>query len=228
MVPIMSIIPYGEFASLAQTYGYWAVGGLVALESMGLPVPGETVLIGTAIVAGSAHKLNVFALVGAAAAGAIVGDNVGFRIGREAGFPLLVRYGPHIRITERKIKLGQYLFLRHGGKVVFFGRFIAILRVLAAFLAGVNCMTWRRFLAFNTAGGIIWAATYGVGGWYFGNEASKLAGPASIAFGFIALVLLTVGFFYLRHHTAQLETQAEAALRGPIRRVRVRRDGQSR
>src|SRR5665213_3190424 len=105
----MSIVSHGEFASLVQTYGYWAVGGLVALESMGLPVPGETMLIGTAILAGSSHELNVFALVGVAAAGAIVGDNVGFWIGREAGFPLLVRYGPYIRITERKIKLGQYL-----------------------------------------------------------------------------------------------------------------------
>ena len=218
------LIQYGEFASLVQTYGYWAVGGLVALESMGLPVPGETVLIGAAILAGTTHNLNVFVLVGAAAAGAIVGDNVGFWIGREAGFPLVVRYGPYIRLTERKIKLGQYLFLRHGGKVVFFGRFTAILRALAAFLAGVNSMTWQRFLGFNAAGGIIWAAVYGFGGWYFGKEASKLAEPAAIALGSIAVVLLAVGFFYLRHHTAQLEARAEAALPGPIRRVRVHHD----
>ena len=224
----MSIMPHEEFVSLLQAYGYWAVGGIVALESMGLPVPGETMLIGTAILAGSAHELNVFALVGAAAAGAIVGDNVGFWIGRDAGFPLVVRYGSYVRITERKIKLGQYLFLRHGGKVVFFGRFIAILRALAAFLAGVNCMTWRRFLVFNAAGGIIWAAVYGFGGWYFGNEASKLAGPTALALGLIALAVLTIGFFYLRHHAAQLEARAEAALPGPIRRVRVRPDGQSR
>ena len=224
---MMSIIPHGEFASLVGTYGYWAVGGLVALESMGLPVPGETVLIGTAILAGTTHDLNVFILVGVAAAGAIVGDNVGFWIGREAGFPLLVRYGSYLRVTEPKIKLGQYLFLRHGGTVVFFGRFIAILRALAAFLAGANCMTWQRFLVFNAAGGIIWAAVYGFGGWYFGEEASKLAEPAAIALGSIAVVLLTVGFFYLRHHAAQLEARAQAALPGPIRRVRGRHDGQA-
>src|SRR5665213_2581393 len=224
----MSIMPHEEFVSLLQAYGYWAVGGIVALESMGLPVPGETMLIGTAILAGSAHELNVFALVGAAAAGAIVGDNVGFWVGRDAGFPLVVRYGSYVRITERKIKLGQYLFLRHGGKVVFFGRFIAILRALAAFLAGVNYMTWRRFLVFNAGGGVIWAAVYGFGGWYFGNQASKLAGPAAIVLGLIAVVLLAIGFFYLRHHTGQLEARAEAALPGPIRRVRVRGDGQPR
>ena len=225
---LMSIIPHGEFASLVETYGYWAVGGFVALESMGLPVPGETVLIGTAILAGTTHNLNVFVLVGAAAAGAIVGDNVGFWIGREAGFPLLVRYGSYLRVTERKIKLGQYLFLRHGGKIVFFGRFIAVLRALAAFLAGVNCMSWQRFLFFNAAGGIIWATLYGFGGWYFGREASRLAEPATIALGSIAVVLLTVGLFYLRRHFAQLEVRAEAALPGPIRRVRVRhgRQGQ--
>ena len=224
---MMSIIPHGEFASLVETYGYWAVGGLVALESMGLPVPGETALIGTAILAGTTHDLNVFILVGVAAAGAIVGDNVGFWIGREAGFPLLVRYGSYLRVTEPKIKLGQYLFLRHGGTVVFFGRFIAILRALAAFLAGANCMTWPRFLVFNAAGGVIWAAVYGFGGWYFGEEASKLAEPAAFALGSIAVVLLTVGFFYLRHHAAQLEARAQAALPGPIRRVRGRHDGQA-
>lgn len=224
----MLTIPHGEFASLVQTYGYWAVGGLVALESMGLPVPGETVLIGTAILAGISHNLNVFVLIGAAAAGAIVGDNVGFWIGREAGFPLLVRYGSYARLTEPRIKLGQYLFLRHGGKVVFFGRFIAILRALAAFLAGVNCMSWRRFLVFNAAGGILWAALYGFGGWYFGKAASNLAEPAAVTLGSIAVVLLTVGFFYLRRHAAQLEARAEAALPGPVRRVRVRRDGQAR
>ena len=224
---MMSIIPHGEFASLVETYGYWAVGGLVALESMGLPVPGETVLIGTAILAGTTHDLNVFILVGVAAAGAIVGDNVGFWIGREAGFPLLVRYGSYLRVTEPKIKLGQYLFLRHGGTVVFFGRFIVILRALAAFLAGANCMTWPRFLVFNAAGGVIWAAVYGFGGWYFGEEASKLAEPAAVALGSIAVVLLTVGFFYLRHHAAQLEARAQAALPGPIRRVRGRHDGQA-
>jgi membrane protein DedA with SNARE-associated domain len=166
-------------------------------------------------------------LVGAAAAGAIFGDNIGFWIGREAGFPLLLRYGSYIRITEPKIKLGQYLFLRHGGKVVFFGRFIAILRALAAFLAGVNCMSWRRFLLFNAAGGILWAAVCGFGGWYFGKEASRLAEPAAIGMASIAVVLLAVGFFYLRHHAAQLEARAEAALPGPVRRVRVRHDGQA-
>src|SRR5690242_6417126 len=100
----MSIVPQGE---LIQAYGYWAVGGMVALESMGLPVPGETTLVAAAVLAGSTQDLNIGALVAAAAAGAIIGDNLGYWIGREAGFRLLIRYGPYLHITERKIKLGQ-------------------------------------------------------------------------------------------------------------------------
>jgi membrane protein DedA with SNARE-associated domain len=206
----MPIIPQEVLSNLLQTYGCWSVGGIVALESMGLPVPGETTLIAVAVLAGSTHSLNIGALVAAAAAGAILGDNAGFWIGREAGFRLLVRYGRYIRVNERKIKLGQYLFLRHGGKLVFFGRFVAILRALAALLAGINCMSWPRFLAFNAAGGVIWASIYGFGGWYFGQRFSRLAGPAAITFGLAALAGLLIGFFYLRHHVAQLELRAEA------------------
>jgi len=93
-------------------------------------------------------------VIAAAASGAILGDNLGFWIGREGGYRLLRRYGRYIRLEERRLKLGQYLFMRHGGKVVFFGRFVAVLRAWAAFLAGTNRMRWPRFLLFNAAGGI--------------------------------------------------------------------------
>jgi membrane protein DedA with SNARE-associated domain len=214
----MSIIPHEELFSFVQAYGYWAVGGVVALESMGIPLPGETVLIGTAIIVGSTKNLNILEVVGAAAVGAIIGDNVGFWIGRELGFALLLRYGPYIRVSERKIKLGQYLFLRHGGKLVFFGRFIAILRAFAAFLAGVNCMAWWRFVVFNATGAVVWASVYGFGGWYLGKELSRLADPASMILAAIAFTVLVMGYFYLRQHTAELEARAEAAFPGPVRR----------
>jgi membrane protein DedA with SNARE-associated domain len=213
----MSIIPHGEVSDWVHAYGYWAVGGLVALESMGLPVPGETVLVGTAILAGSTTNLGIVGIVAAAALGAVLGDNVGFWIGREVGFPLLRRYGPWIRITERKIKLGQYLFLRHGGKVVFFGRFVAILRALAAFLAGVNCIPWLRFLVVNATGGVVWASVFGFGGWYLGEKISEFAAPSAIILGLVAVVVLALGYLYLRHHTAELEARAEAAFPGPLR-----------
>jgi len=119
-------------------------------------------------------------VIAAAALGAILGDNVGYWLGREFGYPLLLRYGRHVGLTETRIKLGQYLFLRHGGKVVFFGRFIAVLRVLAAFLAGVNRMEWRSFLIANAAGGVLWSLVYGVGAYLFGSALFHAARPVTI------------------------------------------------
>src|SRR5947209_6914884 len=161
---------------LLATYGYWAVLLFVAVESMGIPFPGETMLLTAAIYAGTTHQLSLPLVIAAAAVGAILGDNLGFWIGREVGFRFLRRYGHFIRLDERKLKLGQYLFLRHGGKVVFFGRFIAVLRTWAAFLAGTNRMSWARFVLFNVLGGIIWATLFGVGGYALGGSIHRLTG----------------------------------------------------
>ncbi len=144
------------------TYGYLAIFVIVGMESAGIPMPGETVLVAAAILAGEG-KLHLWGVIGAAAAGAIVGDNCGYWVGREFGFPIVYRYGRYLRLDERRLKLGQYLFLRHGGKIVFFGRFVAVLRAFAAFLAGVNHFNWERFFFFNAAGGIVWATIFGVG-----------------------------------------------------------------
>src|SRR5215831_21156681 len=115
-----------ELGPLIAQYGYAAVGIVVGLESMGVPLPGETMLVLAAVYAGTHSDLHIFGVIGAAALGAILGDNVGYWLGREFGYPLLLRYGRHVGLTEVRIKLGQYLFLRHGGKVVFFGRFVAV------------------------------------------------------------------------------------------------------
>lgn len=98
---------------------------------------------------------------------------------------MLRRYGSAIHLDERKVKVGLYLFRRHGGKVVFFGRFVAILRAWAAFLAGTNRMPWSRFLLFSALGGIVWATVYGLGGYFPGATIHRLAGPL----GTITLVL---------------------------------------
>ncbi len=145
-----------QLMSLLNTYGYWAVLVFVSIESIGIPFPGETMLIAAAIYAGKYHTLFIPFVIAAAAAGAIIGDNIGFFIGREGGYRLLRRYGRYIFLNERKLKLGQYLFKKHGGKVVFFGRFVAVLRAWAAFLAGTNRMTWRRFWSSTR-----WVALYG-------------------------------------------------------------------
>ncbi|HYA29752.1 MAG TPA: DedA family protein, partial [Acidobacteriota bacterium] len=161
-------------SQLIATYGYWAIGGIVAFEGVGLPVPGETVLVAAAVYAGTTHDLEILLVIVAAAVGSILGSIAGFWIGWEGGYRLLLRYGHYIRLTESKIKLGQYLFLRHGGKIVFFARFVAVLRVFAAVLAGANRMSWSRFLLFNAAGGIIWATLYGAGAYYLGERALLL------------------------------------------------------
>src|SRR5438034_1212099 len=136
------------------------IAPIVGLEGIGIPIPGETTLILAAVYAGSTHHLDIRLVIVAAAAGSIVGSIIGFWIGREIGYPLLLRYGHYVGLTESKIKIGQYLFRSHGGKIVFFGRFVPLLRTIAALLAGANCMSWSRFLLFNTAGSILWAGAY--------------------------------------------------------------------
>ncbi len=133
-------------------YGYRAALFFVAIESMGIPFPGETMLLVAATYAGITHRLSPPLVIVAAASGTILGDNLGYWIGREGGCCLLRRYGRYLRLDERKVKLGQYLFRKHGGKVVLFGRFIAVLRALVAFLAGTNRMPWASFLLFNALG----------------------------------------------------------------------------
>jgi membrane protein DedA with SNARE-associated domain len=217
------LLPDGELPHLFKTYGYGAIGGLVALESMGIPLPGETVLIAAAVLAGTKHVLNIWFVIAAASVGAILGGNVGFCLGRAFGYGLLVRYGRYVRATAPHIKLGQYLFLRYGGWVVFFGRFVAVLRSLAAFLAGTNLMDWPRFLVFNAIGGIVWATIYGLGAYYFGQEITHLAEPIGIGVGILALIGVIASIWFLRRHEAELKKRAEIALPGPLQPVRSKK-----
>jgi len=201
---------------LLTTYGYWAVLIFVAIESTGIPFPGETMLLTAAIYAGTNHRLSIVFIIIAAATGAILGDNLGFWIGREGGYRLLHRYGRYIRLNERRLKLGQYLFKRHGGKVVFFGRFIAVLRAWAAFLAGSNHMSWTRFLIFNALGGITWATLYGLGGYLLGKNVHRLTGPVGITTIVLAILILLIGAIFLHRNEQRLEDEAERVFPGPL------------
>ena len=186
------------------TYGYWAVLLFVAIESTGIPFPGETMLLVAAIFAGTTHQLSIPLVIVAAASGAILGDNLGFWVGREGGFRLLRRYGRYIRLDERKLKLGLYLFRRHGGKVVFFGRFIAVLRA------------WPAFLLFNALGGIVWATVYGLGGYFLGDNIHRLTGPVGTITIVLAALIILVGLVFVWRNERHLEAQAEQALPGPL------------
>jgi membrane protein DedA with SNARE-associated domain len=190
-------------------------------------VPGEPTLIGAALYAGTTHELDIVAVVAAAAAGAILGDNVGFWLGREFGYRLLLRYRGRLGMTERKIKLGQYLFLRHSGRVVFWGRFVAVLRVLAAFLAGANRMNWRHFLLCNAAGGVVWAAIYGFGAYYLGREIHQLTPPIRLSALAVPIGMIVALALAFRRNKARWEVEAERALPGPAP-ARTRLNGRRR
>jgi len=202
--------------NLVAQYGYLAVLVIVGLESTGVPLPGETTLVAAALYAGATHNLNIVGVVIAAAVGAILGDNLGYLIGHWGGYRLLIRYGRYIRLSEKRIKIARYLFLRYGGEVVFFGRFTAILRAYAAFLAGTTRMPWRRFLFFNVAGGIAWATIYGGGAYLLGRQIERLSGPFEIVFAAAAVIAVVVGALIIRRQEERLAVAAEKAFPGPL------------
>jgi membrane protein DedA with SNARE-associated domain len=201
---------------LIQTYGLWVLFAVVMIECMAIPMPGETALVTAAIYAGSTHRISIFSVVLVATTAAIVGDNIGYLIGRSVGLRLLMRYGKYIHFKEPRLKVGQYLFLLHGGKIVFFGRFIAILRTYSALLAGVNRMNWRHFLVTNALGGVCWASIFGIGAYLFGEQASRVAGPLSVLLLAGAIALVIAGMVFFRYHENELVQRAEAAFPGPV------------
>lgn len=201
---------------LLSNYGYAAVGVFVMLESLGVPFPGETMVIAAALYAGTTHSLTVWLIWLTAAAGAIIGDNIGFAIGHWGGFRLLLRYGSKIRLDQAKLKVGKLMFARYGGRVVFFGRFVSILRTYAAFLAGTNRMDYWRFLVFNASGGIVWSALYAFGFYYAGKGLKGVRGPVDYAIGAAAVVIVVAFIVWLRRNERRLEQQAEREYPGPL------------
>jgi membrane protein DedA with SNARE-associated domain len=204
-------------AHLVNAYGLVVVAGIIALECVGFPVPGETVLILAGVLAGTMHELNIVEVILTAAVAAIIGQAVGYVIGREFGYWLLLRYGNYLRITESRIKLGQYLFLRHGGKIIIVARFVPVLRALAGILAGANRMPWRQFLLANTAGAFAWAAFFGFAAYMLGRQVERIAGPMVIVIGIAAVIVIAIGANFAGRHEAQLAAEAERALPGPLR-----------
>jgi len=186
---------------LVEVAGYPLLFLIVMSESGGLPVPGETGLI-TAAVLASQGKLHIALVIPIAAAGAIVGDNIGYLIGRKGGRWLLERPGAFSSQRREVLRVGQPFFQRHGPRAVFFGRFILGLRVWASWLAGATDMPWRSFALWNALGGISWATAIGLIGYYLGHS----AGSAIEAFGLfgLAAVLIAIGggLYAHRRHRA--------------------------
>ena len=185
---------------LPANVGYAAVFALIAVETMGIPVPGETALIGAALLAHDG-QMDIVWLIAIAAAAAIIGDNVGFAIGRRGGRKLFARPGPFHHHRMKVLEHGEPFFARHGPKAVFLGRWVSGLRIASAWLAGMNKMDWPTFLFWNALGGIAWAASIGLGVYFLGHVAEQVistAGPAAAVAGVLALI----AFLVWRHRRA--------------------------
>lgn len=201
---------------LVSSYGLWVLAGLVALESICIPVPAESALIATAIFAGTTDIFNIWSVIAVATGSAVLGSTIGFWIGRKFGYPPLVKYGHRVRLTHARIKIGQYLVLRHGSRLVFVGRFLPVMRNVTGLVAGVSCMQSSRFMFANATGAVAWVMLYGLTSYYLGEQSTKLAGPVFVTTG-ILLLLLTVGLVALvMRYEKQLEASAMSVLPGAL------------
>jgi membrane-associated protein len=200
-----------SITALSGTVAYLALAGLVAGESSGLPLPGETALIAAAILA-SRGRLAIEAVIVIAASAAIVGDNLGYVLGRHGGRRLLVRPGPLLEHRHRLLHSGERFFAKHGAKSVFLARFFTGVRVTGAWMAGINRMHWRTFLLYNALGGICWAALFGLLGYYFGDAAERFLHEAGLvaAIGLGVVIALAVGWLWWRRRKRRRATEAEA------------------
>jgi membrane protein DedA with SNARE-associated domain len=147
-------------------------------------------------------------MIPVAAAGAISGDQIGYFLGRWVGFRVLARWGQKIGLTEERLDLGRFLFRRYGGAVVFFGRFVAILRTFAAVLAGANRMPWHSFLLWNALGGIVWTSLYGFAAYFLGDVAKRISGPLGLVLAVIGAAALLSAFVFLKRNEHRLLAKA--------------------
>jgi membrane protein DedA with SNARE-associated domain len=187
---------------LLLDHGLFIVFVLIAMESAGVPLPGETALIAAAVLADQGHY-SIEVVIAVAAIAAIVGDNIGYWLGRKGGRPLLRRI-PLVRDHfDRVLPPAERFFQRHGAKTVFIGRFVAVLRVTSAWLAGISHMAWGKFLFWNAAGGIAWAVLVGVVAYVLGRAAADAVNRYGLYAGIaivVVLALLFVGFRFWRRH----------------------------
>ena len=193
-MPVFSVLTFVE------NHSSWALVllfVLLTLESFGLPVPGETALIACAVLA-SQGSLAIEVVLVVAIAAAIIGDNLGYWTARKGGRAVLLRYRITREYSEKYLPRGERFFARHGGKAVFFGRFVAVLRVTAAWIAGLSHMHWYRFLLWNAAGGIVWATLVGLISYYLGDKAAEAIGRYGLFAAGGAIVLAGLGFLVVR------------------------------
>jgi membrane protein DedA with SNARE-associated domain len=211
----VSLIPHDFLVDLLRAYGYPALGLLIALECLGLPLPGETLLIGAALFAIHTHQINIHLVVLAAALGAIVGQLSGYAIGYTFGYRILRRHGARVGLTRSRLALGRLLFRQHGVKVVVISRFVALLRQLAGLLAGATRMPLARFMTANVVGSVLWAGLYGYGAAALGETLKRVAGPIALALGIAAAIAIVAGIVFIRRHERRLTERSSRDRRAP-------------
>ncbi|MFE6685803.1 DedA family protein [Streptomyces sp. NPDC057743] len=184
----------GHLAPILDHWGYWAVGALIFVEDFGVPSPGETTLIAAAVYAGAGH-LNIAAVVAIGIVAAVLGDNVGYLIGRTGGQALVHRYGKYVFLPPERYEKAEQFFTRHGGKVVTVARFFEGLRQLNGIIAGTTKMPWPRFLAFNALGAALWVGLWAGVGYAAGDHITTLYTEINrySTYLLIALGLVVVG-----------------------------------
>jgi membrane protein DedA with SNARE-associated domain len=201
-------------AEFISTYGVWLVAAFIALETIGAPLPAEAALMAAGFFAARTHDLDIPLLIVVGSLAAILGNAAGYWIGRRFGYRLLMRYGSRVGLTKERIKIGQWLFMRYGGRFVFVARFLPFLRNMAAILAGTNAMAQPVFHLASGTAAIVWVVLYSLATYSLGTAFADLATPAAVVLGTVAiLIILGVPALVLRYEQ-RLLAKAECELPG--------------
>src|SRR5918997_4424647 len=187
-----------QILSLIAQYGYLLVFLGVMLESVGIPLPGETILIAAGFIVQQGHfdlgDAIIFGILGA-----VVGDQIGYWAGRKGGRPFVLRWGRYVRITPERLARAEAFFAHHGGKAVFLARFVAGFRVFGALVAGISRMHWRSFAFYNALGGVVWATAGVLVGYFLGSSLGLVGRLLVRATLLLALVAGVALGFYLAY-----------------------------
>ncbi|MEO7022101.1 MAG: DedA family protein [Ktedonobacteraceae bacterium] len=234
-LPLAALIPPDFLHNALKTWSYLAVALFVMIESSGIPFPGETMLLLASFYAAVDPTLHLQLpiVIACAALGAIVGDNIGYTVGRTGGHAFVQRFGHYLFLKPAHLVRAERFFAKHGDKTVFFGRFIAVLRAWAAFLAGLNNMRWSSFLIYNAVGGIIWAIIYGCLGFFAGiyfynnfGAVEHLAGTISWAGAILIVAAIIVAYIVFRlrrkrHAQAELGLETKGSEEAQITKTKL-------
>ena len=202
----LAAVGLAAIISVSSKLGY-LLPAIIVLEAMGIPSPGETALVAGAVLA-SQGKLHIWLVLMIGVASAIIGDNIGYLLGRRIGRDILQAPGPLHRHRLQAIAAGDQFFARHGPKAVFLARWIALVRFAAAWLAGINRMPFKQFFFWNALGGLTWGITFGLVGYYGGKAAAGVLEKVGIA-GAVVLGLMLIGSVEYMRRRLRREAEKE-------------------